>query len=241
MSHYKLVRLAIAGLLGAILSPVGFASSFTIKPVRVELTAAKLNSVVQINNAGDDAVTIQASVLSWTTDGEKDLYSPVDDILLNPPVFTIPAHATQMLRLGLRKFSGAPGEQAYRLILAEVPKPLDPGFVGLRTVLRISIPIFIKPPTATYQLFWESKRNAEGTLVITAVNRGRAHVQIRRIDVASSQSEEVVSKILSDYLLPQQKREWTFDEPQLRGLFQIDLTAKTDAEDSDAKLAVAEH
>ena len=73
MSLYKLVRIAIAGLLGAILSMVGFASSFNVKPVRVELNAAKLNSVVQINNAGDEAVTIQASVLSWTTE-EKRTY-----------------------------------------------------------------------------------------------------------------------------------------------------------------------
>jgi fimbrial chaperone protein len=241
MSQYKLGRLATAALLTALLSPIGLASSFTINPVRVELTPGKLNSVVRISNADDEAVTIQASVLRWTTDGEKDLYSPVDDILLNPPIFSIPAHSTQVLRLGLRAANGAPDEQAYRLILAEVPKPPKPGFYGFRTVVRLSLPIFIKPPAATYQLSWEAKRNAEGALIITAVNHGSAHIQIRRINLVSGRSAEQLSKSLNDYLLPGQKHEWKFDEPQIRGIFQIDLTAITDAEDSHAQLALADH
>jgi fimbrial chaperone protein len=239
----KLGRLAAAGLLlvlFAIFHPVGWASSFTVNPVRVELSPGKLNSVIKISNVSDESVMIQASVLSWTTDGGKDLYAPVDDILLNPPAFSIPAHATQVLRLGLRKPNGAPDEQAYRLILAEVPKPLPPGFYGLRTIVRISLPIFIKPPTATPQLSWEAKRDAEGALIITAVNHGSAHLQIRGIDMVSGPSAEHCSRILNDYLLPGQKHEWKFDEPPLRGSLQIDLTAKTDAEDFHAQLVVAE-
>jgi len=229
-----------ACVLTALATSSGSASSFSVVPVRVELSPEKLNSVVQVNNAGDDSLIMQVSVLSWTTDGDKDLYSPVDDILLNPPIFSVPAHSKQVLRLGLRKSSGTPDEQAYRLIIAEVPKPLPAGFMGLRTIVRISIPIFVKRPASTAQLSWEAKRDAEGALVITAVNHGHAHIQIQGMDLVTDQSKEKHNRTLNDYLLPGQKHEWKFDEPQLRGNLQIDLTAKTDAEEFHAHLAVAD-
>jgi len=235
----KLSNLAAAALLAAILQAIGWASSFSVNPVRVELSTGKLTSVVKVNNSGDESLMMQVSVLRWTTDGEKDMYAPVDDILLNPPVFSVPAHGTQVLRLGLRKSNGAPDEQAYRLIVAEVPKPLPEGFVGLRTIVRVSIPIFITRPAIAAQLSWEAKTDAAGALIITAVNHGHAHIQIRSMDLLSDQSAERPSKVLNDYLLPGQKHEWKFDEPQLRGSLQIDLTAKTDTEDVHAHLAVA--
>jgi fimbrial chaperone protein len=235
----KFGKLAAAVLLVAILHAIGWASSFSVSPVRVELSSGKLTSVIKVNNSSDESLMMQVSVLRWTTDGEKDIYSPVDDILLNPPVFSVPAHGTQVLRLGLRKFKGAPDEQAYRLIVAEVPGPLPVGFVGLRTIVRVSIPIFITRPAVTAQLSWEAKRDTAGTLVITAVNQGHAHIQIRSMDLLSDQSAERPSKNLNDYLLPGQKHEWKFDEPQLRGSLQFDLTAKTDTEDVHAHLAVA--
>jgi fimbrial chaperone protein len=232
--------MAAAGFFLIALLPSGWGSSFSVMPVRVELSPGKLNSVLRVNNTSDESLTMQASVLSWTTDGDKDVYTPVDDILLNPPIFSVPAHATQVLRLGLRKSNGLPDEQAYRLIVAEVPKPLPPGFYGLRTIVRVSIPIFIKTPAATAQLTWEAKRDAEGALTVTAVNHGHAHIQIRSMDVVCGPSAEPHSKALNDYLLPGQKHEWMFDEPELRGCLQIDVTAKTDAEDLHAQLAVVE-
>jgi fimbrial chaperone protein len=240
MRQSKFGKLAAAGLLAIIVPGIGWTSSFSVMPVRVELSPGKLNSVLRVSNASDESLMMQVSVLRWTTDGEKDLYAPVDDVLLNPPVFNVPAHGTQILRLGLRKSKAAEDELAYRLIVAEVPKPLPPGFLGLRTVVRVSIPIFIKTPGATTaQLSWEATTDADGALIITAVNHGHAHIQIRAMDVVSGQSAERYSKNLNDYLLPGQKHEWKFDEPQLRGSLQIDLTAKTDTEDVHANLAVA--
>jgi fimbrial chaperone protein len=241
MWQSKFGKLAAAGLLATFLHGIGWASSFSVMPVRVELSPGKLTSTLRVNNASDESLMMQASVLRWTTDGEKDVYSPVDDVLLNPPVFNVPAHATQILRLGLRKSSAGLDELSYRLIVAEVPKPLPPGFLGLRTVVRVSIPIFMKTPAATAQLSWDATRDADGGLIITAVNHGHAHIQIRAMDVGSGQPAERYSKSVSDYLLPGQKHKWKFDETQLRGSLQIDLTAKTDTEDVHANLAVAGH
>jgi fimbrial chaperone protein len=233
-------RFATAGLLLAS-SSYSSSSNFNVKPVRIEFSKAKMNSSVQVMNMEDATLTVQALALSWTTDGEKDIYTSVDDILLNPPVFEIPAHGTQYMRLGLRKLDGATVERAYRLILAEVPKPPEPGFTGLRTVVRISIPVFIKPDVAcSAQLLWEARRNAEGVLILTAINRGTAHIQITHLTAVGDQHGEPVGEFLNDYLLPGQRHEWTINDPRLRGVLEVDLTAKTDGEDSHAHLLVAE-
>jgi fimbrial chaperone protein len=216
----------------------GSASNFNVKPLRIGFSKAKMNSVVQIANLDDTTLTVQASVVRWSSDGEKSIYTPVDDILLNPPVFEIPAHSTQYMRLGMRKIQGGIVEQAYRLVLAEVPKPPEPGFMGLRTVVRISIPVFIPSETPSSALIsWEAKR-AAGVLKLSVVNSGTAHVQIKHLEVHGDQHQEPVSESLSEYLLPGQKHEWTIDDPRLRDAREIDLTAKTDDEDSHVHLVV---
>jgi fimbrial chaperone protein len=239
--HRPTFRLVTSvALLIAMYTP-GLASNFNVKPVRLEFTKAKMNSVVQIANQEDVSLIVQASTLSWTSDGDKSVYVAVDDILLNPPVFEIPAHSTQYMRLGLRKLQGRAVEHAYRLILAEVPKPIAPGFAGLRTVVRISIPIFITPEGCTPLLSWEAKRDGTGALTLTAINRGTAHIQIKQLELVADQQGKPVSQPLNEYLLPCQKHAWKIEDPDIRGARELLITAKTDAEESHAHVVVAEH
>jgi P pilus assembly chaperone PapD len=67
----KFGKLAAAGVLAAILHAIGWASSFSVNPVRVELSTGKLTSVVKVNNSGDESLMMQVSVLRWTTDGAR--------------------------------------------------------------------------------------------------------------------------------------------------------------------------
>jgi P pilus assembly chaperone PapD len=85
-------RLVIAAALLLAITRPGLASNFNVKPVRIEFTKAKMNSVIQIANLEDTTLMVQASTLSWTSDGDKSVYTQVDDVLLNPPVFQIPAN-----------------------------------------------------------------------------------------------------------------------------------------------------
>jgi fimbrial chaperone protein len=239
--HRPTFRLVIAAALALAMSGSALASNFNVKPVRVEFTKAKMNSVIQIANLEDGTLMVQASTLSWTSDGDKSVYTPVDDILLNPPVFQIPANGTQYMRLGLRKLQDGAVEHAYRLILAEVPKPMAPGFTGMRTVVRISIPIFVTPEGCLAKLSWEAKRGADGNMTLTAINQGTAHVQIKRLEVVADQQGKPVSQSVNEYLLPGQKHDWKIEDPALRAAHEIQLTAKTDAEESHAHVVVAEH
>ncbi|HEX4427303.1 MAG TPA: fimbria/pilus periplasmic chaperone [Terriglobales bacterium] len=231
-------RLVAAMILSLAMIRPGLASNFNVKPVRVEFSKAKMNSVIQIANLEDVTLTVQASTLSWTSDGDKSVYTAVDDVLLNPPVFQIPANGMQYMRLGLRKVPDDAAEHAYRLILAEVPKPMAPGFTGLRTVVRISLPIFVTPPTCIAKLSWEARRGEDGVLTLTAINQGTAHIQIKNLELSADQQGKPVSQSFNEYLLPGQKHDWKIEDPTLRGAHEIQLTAKTDAEESHAHVVV---
>jgi fimbrial chaperone protein len=233
-------RLVATFALAATMTSPSLASNFNVKPVRIEFTKAKMNSVIQIANLEDTTLMVQASTLSWTNEDGKSVYTAVDDVLLNPPVFQIPAHGTQYMRLGLRKVPDETVEHAYRLILAEVPKPMAEGFTGLRTVVRVSLPIFVTPVACIAKLSWEAKRGADGVLTLTASNQGTAHIQIKHLELVADQHGKPVAESLNEYLLPGQKHDWKIEDPDLRGAHELQLTAKTDAEESHAHVVVAE-
>src|SRR5207302_10639047 len=96
------------------------AGTFSVNPVRLVLSSSHPNAALQITNYGDEAVTIQAHVVSWAESSQNEFR--VDEVLLNPPIFTVAAHSSQFIRLGLRHANRTQDEQAYRLVLDEVPR-----------------------------------------------------------------------------------------------------------------------
>jgi fimbrial chaperone protein len=132
----------------------------------------------------------------------------------------------------LRRSNNTAEEIAYRLILEEVPKPPVPGFTGLRTVLRISIPIFARPAAVpvALRLAWNAEYTSSGALRITAVNRGNAHIKIKSVEVTFVGTWGApISKSAFDYLLPSQSRTWVIDDERISAATHIRLAASTDA------------
>src|SRR5690242_12258323 len=116
---------ALSKLLGLLALAGGcsmlWAGSYTVMPIRIELSARRLQTTVEVANRGDEATTIQAHIVSWSAAGVEELLSDNDDILLNPPIFTLAPGRQQFVRLGLRRPKPSEVEITYRLILEEVP------------------------------------------------------------------------------------------------------------------------
>ena len=101
-------------------SPV-FAGAFLVSPLRVELSAKTPIAVVTVRNEGVAAGVMKLDVMSWSQNEGQDTYSPTFDVLATPPVFSVPAGGSQIVRLGLRRPADANKELAYRLYLHEQP------------------------------------------------------------------------------------------------------------------------
>ena len=224
-------------LIAVFLAPEARPSSFNVQPVRIEILPGRRGAALKISNQSGEPLTVQASVMKWSLQDAKQTYAQVDDFVLNPPIFTVAPHASQVVRLGPRTEQFDAVEKSYRLILSEVPGALPPGFSGTRTVLRISVPIFIRQtPVAIAKISWEAWLEDDGSMTIDAENQGTSHVQFDRLQLTNNGKK--TSRTVNQYALPQEKLEWKCNEPEVRGATQIAVAASTDAGDINELLVV---
>ena len=208
------------------------AGSYTVQPVRIELSARQFRTTVQTRNLGNEPTTVQAHVVAWKAEGVEEVLSDSDDILLNPPIFTLAPGQVQSMRLGLRRLPSDAAEVTYRLILEEVPPPMPPGFMGVQPVLKISIPIFFKPKLPAAQLTWKVRRSANRDLSLSVENQGNAHVQIKQLSITAPGRPEpdFVTNTLT-YVLRTGRKEWTIRDAQLTGSGRLVVQVRTDIGD----------
>ncbi|MEO6922116.1 MAG: fimbria/pilus periplasmic chaperone [Collimonas sp.] len=190
------------------------AASFNVNPIGFDLTTERSTGVLQIRNTGDEPVRIQVDAVDWSTDGRKEVLSETDALLLNPPIFAIAPGQVQFLRFGLRHQENSSTEKSYRLLIDEVP-PSGPQAPGLRTLLRVSIPVFIGPKISQEKISWQLKREA-GDLLLVAANEGNVHRKIIQIQLSNADGKDSLQINTPAYVLPGQRKEWSLATGKLR-------------------------
>lgn len=196
-----------AALIGA---NAAYASSFSVNPVRVTLSAKQPVAAITVRNADSEQTVVQLEATAWTQVDGKDVQVPSNDLLATPPIFTLQPGGSQIVRVGLRGARNLPGEVTYRLSLREVPSS-QPSTTGLRVALRISMPIFVVPATPVAPVIqWRATREEEGKVRVTAKNAGNAHVQLGKLDLLAD-GNVVGARSIAEYVLPGNTRYWTVD------------------------------
>jgi len=232
-----LTRVVLFVGLVMLLPVAALAVSFTINPVRVDLGSNRPYAVMKIGNTADVPLTLQARAYRWIGEEEKGGLAPTDDIMLNPPVFTIAPGATRYLRLGLRTANRGTTELTYRLALQEVPKPAQDATEGasLHTIMRLTIPIFAPPKTAVAaKLAWSIEETAGGKFKLMAANKGNAHIQIQNLEVSPAGIPASGKSLhATTYILPGQSHEWELEAPELAGQAQMRVAVTSDAGKSE--------
>mgnify|MGYP000352878002 CR=1 FL=1 len=224
---------------------VAKAASFGVSPVRVTLSETQQMDAITVRNDGIEPVSMQLEVLNWSQEAGKDVLTPSRELLANPPIFTVPAGGSQLVRVGLRRAPDAQRELTYRVILQELPPPPNPDFMGTRMMMRISLPVFVSPEVdAKPVLLWQAARTPQGALKISLTNNGNAHIQIANFKLSLPGSQQPwVTKESAEYVLPGQSRDWTLpansENPAPPLGVTLQLFAQTDAGDIEAEVLVA--
>ncbi len=219
------------------------AGSFQVNPIRVEMAKGATTAALTVRNDGDDAVVIQAGLVSWTQgDTGQDVYAPTTEALVTPPIMTIPPAGEQIVRVGLRRAPDPQRELTYRLYLEEVPPPPKPGFTGLQVALRVGVPVFV-PPTVPgiRRLEWSAKIGPDGAISLAAQNTGNTHVQVTDFALAlAGASEPLTHQSTLAYVLAGKRRLWTLPAPPGPGkaVGEFRLKADTDAGEIDTPVNV---
>jgi len=219
-------------ILGVLASAAAFALSptpvhagtFSISPLRAELSSRVQTGALTIRNQEETAVVIQAEVLLWEQVDGQDKLTPTRDVLVSPAVFTLTGNGSQLVRVALRRPADGQRELTYRLILTEVPQQASPEFTGLNVSLRLSLPIFVAPiASANPQLEWSATRNAEGSITVTARNVGNVHSRVLNFTVSpAAGAAPGIEQDVTAYLLPGQARAWTLDKKQNEAISSTD-------------------
>ena len=180
-------RLLAVALCGLWLAGPGSASAsdISIVPIGLSLTPTRTTDLITLHNAGSSAVSMQLSAFQWdeTPDGKTKL-TPTDDVVFFPPIVTVGPKEDRIVRVGAMVPFGFT-EKAYRLIAEELPPPrFEPPAPGapqqvvtkVVVLTRISMPIFLSPPSAAHQESIDGLAVQNGRVVFQLKNAGNSHV-----------------------------------------------------------------
>jgi fimbrial chaperone protein len=210
MSRTNVVRAVVALMMG-LLAAGGLAAASTlgIAPIRIELSSSVGIAVLTVRNPGDAPVVVQARPAAWSQQDGQDQHDETHDLLVTPPLFTLPTKGHQIVRVALLRKPDPARELDYRLVLSEVPLASAPEMNGLRTVLRITLPVFVaaQEPSSP-ELTWRHTWLADGTLQIEAQNHGNSHVQIADFEVTADHADSALHADAARYILPGSRGHW---------------------------------
>ena len=170
--------------------------------------------VITVHNDEDSAVVVQIRLVSWTQDAGGEQYADTHELLATPPVFTLAAKGEQIVRVALRRDIDPARELDYRLIFQEVPQPHTAQFNGLNVALRVSLPVFVKPPHPVQaDVAWQGRWADDGSMLLDASNRGTAHLQVIDFELHCGAAAEGARASATRYVLPASSVSWTLKPP----------------------------
>lgn len=231
--------LAGAALLAALLAVprASRAQALEVAPVNVLLPAGAMATTLSVINRGAQPMPIQVRAFAWDQRGGIDHLTRTNDLMVSPPIVVVAPGAAQVIRLVLRRPAGSV-EQAFRILLDQIPPPGAPGIV--RIALRLSIPVFAEPAArAAAALAWRVDGRGAGREVLTATNRGGAHARILDPRLSAPNGAKLtVEPDINPYVLAGATRRWRIAGRVPPGA-RLRLTARTDAGGIDRTVSVA--
>lgn len=185
------------------------AASLQASPVLIELRQNSPSATVQIRNTGQAPIAVQTRVYRWTQQNGEESLEETDDLAASPPMTTLQPGTTYSVRLVQVNRSPVTQEQAFRVLVDELPDPNRQQSGTIAIVVRHSIPVFLlAEETRPAQVNWAiGTRN--GRLVLRATNTGDRRVRLSNVSVklAGGQNVSFGSGLLG-YALAGSTMEW---------------------------------
>jgi fimbrial chaperone protein len=228
----------------ALLSPTLVAAAeWNVDPVRVELSPQQQTAAIIVRNESDQPSSIQIQAVTWSQVDGKDVYTPTRELLVSPPIATIPPKSDQVIRVALRRPADPSKELAYRINLQELPHEQATESTGVQVALRIGLPVFVQSlkGDAAPKMAWSVARVSDSQLRVQVRNQGNAHVQISDFSLhAAGTTQAVTSESASSYVLAGQSREWLLKTSSSQAIAngRLRLMAFTDADKVDTELVL---
>lgn len=188
------------------LSTGGALASMSVSPIRIYLDNEHDKDVVRVSNVETTPKSYQVEIVSWSqTEERREVYSPTEDLIVVPPLFTLEPGEEQLVRVGMLEKADPAVERSYRMFITELAPPQEAKeqTVGLSMRLQIGVPVFVAPsqsmPTSTFD-FVDSKQIGD-QLFMRFKNNGNRHVKVTEVQFSAAGSGETTVEATVLYLL----------------------------------------
>jgi len=200
------VPVKVAVVLLAMSCGAAAGQALSVVPVNVLLVPGQKTATLTVTNRGDHETAIQIRPYAWNQPDGNDQLDETHALVISPPITSIPAGASQLIRL-LLKQPPAEKETTYRILLDQLPPPAETGIVHV--VFRLSIPVFSPPArraAAHLQFHVESET---GQVYVVVTNNGLRHEVVRDIELSTANGIKLKTDTdVSPYILAGATRRW---------------------------------
>lgn len=216
------------------------ANSVMIWPVDPSIEDDQRATALWLENRGAETVSMQVRVFGWSQSGTEENFENQERIIASPPLAVIPAGQRQLVRL----MNTAPvpdgKEQAYRVLVDELPESesasANPGAgnntIGVKLQIRYSIPLFVhgkgswtKPQpgrsrdagsASRPELRWRTVQEGD-THYLVVRNSGNAHARLTSVQWVRDGAALSINPGLLGYVLPGSEMRWPLTAPPPAG------------------------
>jgi fimbrial chaperone protein len=230
---------ALAILLAVTLASVplprtAHASTLRVSPVGLDLPPGQNAATLSLFNNDVAALNVQVRVFRWSQREGREVLEPATGVVVSPPMAKLAPGAARSVRVVRLDPKLPERQEAYRLIVDELPPPLAEGGRSVTLLMRHSIPLFVAASGDRAKVEWRLIQ-LEGGPALVASNTGGRHLRIANLRIRDATGAVLAErKGLVGYALPGSEMTWPI------GAFQatpgLHLTADTDAGPIDAPL-----
>ncbi|MFJ1518408.1 molecular chaperone [Acinetobacter sp. ABJ_C1_1] len=202
----------ITGLFLSLSSTI-HAATIRLSPVSVEILSHQKASSISLYNQSNESADLQARIFEWTQNNGQDQLTPTDEITISPPFLKLKPSESYNLRVVRINPEPISGEKTYRIIIDELPKPVDSrkASQGVNVLLRSSLPVFVVNKDAITQLNWKIDTHPKEAF-LNIRNIGNRHAllnDLTLIDNTENKSYPIKVNTVNGYILANQARSYS--------------------------------
>lgn len=203
--------LKIAACCAALATPCAAqAAALRVSPILID-AGSENAAAVTLRNQDPRPMNAQVRVYRWTQRDGQDELTPTDDVVASPPILSVAPNEDYTIRLQRVADHEPAAEEAYRVVIDELPNPNRQRNGTVAIVLRYVVPAFYFPAdTAQPRLRWSLGQRG-GHVVLIAENTGEKRAQIVDLGLQGGGHTRTVVRGLAGYVLGHSIKEWALD------------------------------
>ena len=186
------------------------------RPTMLELAPGAAAGRMTLANTGDEPVPAQVRVYAWIQKDGADVLVPTTDVVLSPPIVSVPAGGEQLVRFVRQGKQSGQRDLAYRIVVDELPGKPNSRDAAVGILMRYVLPLFVRSAEASdAALACRIVRASTGASLECSNSGGRA-AQLGASRLKGGGKSYELTAGLYGYVLPGSLRRWPLDPSRLK-------------------------